>query len=57
MTNIPGDQRSIIALAKVGGLVGKVTEIDEKARYRWTMLDLRLLVGMFLKFPRQLRVP
>lgn len=32
--DIPGDQRSVRTIAKVGGLVGKVMEIDEKTRFR-----------------------
>lgn len=45
--DIPPDQRSVRTLAKVGGLVGKVLEIDEilldSAK---TMSELGLLVEM-----------
>lgn len=42
VTNIPGDQRSVIALAKVGGLVGKAIEIDEKARFRVDYVRIKI---------------
>lgn len=42
MTRIPTDQRSIRTLAKVGGLVGKVIEIDEGSRYRYDYVRLRI---------------
>lgn len=42
VVNIPDDQISIITLAKVGGLVGKVTEIDEKARFRVHYVRLKI---------------
>jgi len=32
--DIPPDQRSMRTIAKVGGLVGKVTKIDETTRFR-----------------------
>lgn len=35
VSGIPTDQRSVRTLAKVGGLVGKVMEIDEGSRYRY----------------------
>ena len=39
---IPADQRSIRTLAKVGGLVGKVIEIDEKTRYRADYVTMKI---------------
>lgn len=39
---IPSDQRSIRTLAKVGGLVGKVMEIDEKTRYRLDYVRMKI---------------
>lgn len=34
VSGIPGDQRSIRTIVKIGGLVGKVVEIDDKTRFR-----------------------
>lgn len=42
VTNIPDDQRSLITLAKVGGLVGKIIEIDEKARFIVDYVRMRI---------------
>ena len=42
MGDIPADQRSIRTLAKVGGLVGKVMEIDEKTRYRADYVRMKI---------------
>lgn len=39
---IPADERSIRTLAKVGGLVGKVMEIDEKTRYRADYVRMKI---------------
>ena len=49
--DIPRDLRSIRTIAKVGGLVGKVVEIDEKTRYRADYAETSL------KFPRLLKGP
>jgi len=49
--DIPWDLRSIRTIAKVGGLVGKVVEIDEKTRYRADYAETSL------KFPRLLKGP
>jgi len=46
--DIPRDLRSIRTIAKVGDLVGKVVEIDEKTRYRADYAETSL------KFPRLL---
>lgn len=42
MGKIPSDQRSIRTLAKVGGLVGKVVEIDEGSRFRYDYVRLKI---------------
>lgn len=55
--NIPADQRSIRTLAKVGGLVGKVLEIDEGARYRYDYVRLRIACRDVLEFLKLLKVP
>lgn len=52
VTNIPDDQRSIITLAKVGGLVGKVAEIDEKARFRVDYVRLKIACRDITKVPK-----
>ena len=40
--DIPRDQRSIRTIAKVGGLVGKVMEIDEKTRFRADFVRVKI---------------
>lgn len=52
MTNIPDDQRSLITLAKVGGMVGKVTEIDEKTRFGVDYVRLRIACRDITKVPK-----
>jgi hypothetical protein len=52
VTNIPDDQQSIITLAKVGGLVGKVTEIDEKARFRVDYVRMKIACRDITKIPK-----
>lgn len=52
VTNIPRDQRSIITLAKVGGLVGKVMEIDEKSRYIVDYVRLKIACRDISKVPK-----
>lgn len=42
VSSVPADQRSIRTLAKVGGLVGKVIEIDEGTRYRHDYVRMRI---------------
>jgi hypothetical protein len=42
VSKIPDDQRAIVTLAKVGGLVGKVMEIDETTRYRVDYVRLKI---------------
>jgi hypothetical protein len=49
---IPSDQRSIRTLSKVGGLVGKVTEIDEKTRYRLDFVRMKIACRDVAKVPR-----
>lgn len=39
---IPPDQRSIRTITKVGGLVGKVLEIDESTRFRHDYVMMRI---------------
>jgi hypothetical protein len=52
MSNIPDDQRSLITLAKVGGLVGKVTEIDEKTRFRVDYVRMKIACRDVPKVPK-----
>lgn len=42
VSGIPPDQRSLRTIAKVGGLVGKTLEIDEKTRYRNDYVRMRI---------------
>ncbi|CAL4976870.1 unnamed protein product [Urochloa decumbens] len=42
VSGIPPDQRSLRTIAKVGGLVGKTLEIDEKTRYRDDYVKMRI---------------
>lgn len=51
-SGIPADQRSIRTLAKVGGLVGKVVEIDEGTRYRYDYVRLRIACRNVSKVPK-----
>ncbi|WVZ79775.1 hypothetical protein U9M48_027315 [Paspalum notatum var. saurae] len=48
---IPTDQRSIRTIAKVGGLVGKVTEIDEKTRYNQEYVRARIACRSVAQVP------
>jgi hypothetical protein len=52
VTNIPDDQRSIVTLAKVGGLVGKVIEIDEKSRFRIDYVRMKIACRDISKIPK-----
>ncbi|WVZ65047.1 hypothetical protein U9M48_014470, partial [Paspalum notatum var. saurae] len=49
---IPLDQRSIKTVAKVGGLVGKVMEIDEKTRKRNEHVRVRIACKDVTKVPQ-----
>jgi hypothetical protein len=51
--DIPTDQRSIRTVAKVGGLVGKVLEIDEKSRLRPEFVRMRIVCRDMTKVPRK----
>ena len=51
--DIPTDQRSILTVAKVGGLVGKVLEIDEKTRLRPDYVRVRNACRDVTKVPRK----
>lgn len=51
--DIPGDQRSIRTLAKVGGLVGKVMEIDEKTRLRPNYVRMKIACRDVLRVPKK----
>jgi len=42
VSRIPTDQRSPRTLAKVGGLVGKVLEVDEGTRYKYDYVGLKI---------------
>lgn len=48
---IPNDQRSIRTIAKVGGLVGKTVEIDEKSRFRNDYVRIKLACRDVLRVP------
>lgn len=52
VTKIPADQRSLMTLAKVGGLVGKVIEIDEGSRYRYDYVRLKIACIDLSKVPK-----
>lgn len=49
---IPADQRSVRTVAKVGGLVGKVMEIDEKTRFKLDYVRMRIACRDITKVPR-----
>lgn len=49
---IPTDQRSVRTLAKVGGLVGKVLEIDEGTRYRYDYVRMRIACRDVTRVPK-----
>ncbi|PWZ28138.1 hypothetical protein Zm00014a_041972 [Zea mays] len=42
ISGIPMEQRSLVTIAKVGGLVGKVVEIDERTRLRNEYVTARI---------------
>lgn len=54
---IPSDQRSIRTLAKVGGLVGKVMEIDEETRFRLDFVRMKIACRDVSKVPDLLKAP
>lgn len=49
---IPADQRSVRTLAKVGGLRGKVIEIDEGSRYRYDYVRLKIACRDVTRVPK-----
>lgn len=51
--DIPTDQRSTLTVAKVGGLVEKVMEIDEKTRLRPEYIRMRIACRDVTKVPRK----
>lgn len=50
---IPPDQRSIRTVSKVGGLVGKVVEIDEKTRFRSDFVRMKIACRDVLRVPKK----
>jgi hypothetical protein len=50
--DIPSDQRFIRTIAKVGGLVEKVMEIDESTRFRHDYVRMRIACQDVTKVPR-----
>lgn len=52
MKGIPADQRSVRTIAKVGGLVGKVIEIDEKTRFRLDYVRMKIACRDVFKVPK-----
>lgn len=50
--DIPADQRSIRTCAKVGGLVVKVKEIDDRTRLRSEYVRMKITYRDILKVPR-----
>jgi hypothetical protein len=52
VSKIPDDQRGLITLAKVGGLVGKVMEIDESTRLRVDYVRLKIACKDVTKVPK-----
>ena len=52
VSKIPADQRSLMTLAKVGGLVGKVMEVDENSRYRYDYVRMRIACRDVTKVPK-----
>lgn len=52
ISGIPTDQRSIRTVAKVGDLVGKVLEIDEKTRFKHEYMRVRIACRDITRVPR-----
>jgi hypothetical protein len=52
VSGILADQRSIKTLAKIGGLVGKVMEIDEGSRYRYDYVRLKIAYRDVTRVPK-----
>ena len=49
--------KDLSGLTKVGGLVGKIMEVDERARFRFDYVRLKIaFVEMFLRYPSMLKV-
>lgn len=51
MSDIPSDQRSIRTITKVGGLVGKVVEIDEMTQFRANYVRVKIACRDLQKVP------
>ena len=51
VSDIPGDQRSIRTIVKIGGLVGKVVEIDDKTRFRADYVRVKIACRDLQKVP------
>lgn len=51
VSDIPGDQRSIRTIAKIGDLVGKVVEIDEMTRFRADYVKVKIACRDLQKVP------
>lgn len=52
VTNIPDDQRSILTIGKVTGLVGKVAELDERTRFRVDYVRMKIACRDVTKVPK-----
>lgn len=52
VSGIPTDQRSIKTLAEVGGLVGKVIEIDEGSRFIYDYVRLKIACREVSRVPK-----
>lgn len=52
MKGIPSEQRSMRTIAKVGGLVGKVMEIDESTRFNKEYVRVRIACCDVSKVPK-----
>ena len=52
VSGILADQRSSKTLAKIGGLVGKVMEIDEGSRYRYDYVRHKIACRDVTKVPK-----
>lgn len=50
--DIPRDQRLVRTIAKVGGLVGKVMEIDERTRFRADYVRVKIACRDVMKVPK-----
>lgn len=52
VSNIPADQRSIRTCAKVGGLVGKVLDVDESTRYKYDYVRMKIACRDVKRVPK-----